>query len=354
MAIFRRKASPLLGVDISSSSIKVLELSQDGRGYRVESYAVEPLPQDAVVEKNISDPEAVTMAVKAAVKRARSRVRDAAVAVPGSSAISRVLTLPQAASEEDLEAQVNLQAEQHVPYPLEEVNLDFEVLGPSRVGGKDEVDVLLVASRSENVEIRVEALENAGLQVRVVDVESFAIQRACEPIMATLEGDAEGKTVAVMDVGATMSTLTVIEGKRIAYTRDQIFGGRQLTEEIMRRFDMTYAEAGRAKRQSDLGEDYEREVLLPFRDSMVQQISRSLQFYYGAGQRSGVDHVLLAGGCASVPGVAEEAERAVGAPVHVANPFSAMSAASRVATELLNRDAPSLLIACGLAMRSFD
>ncbi|MFB4205676.1 Cell division protein FtsA [wastewater metagenome] len=353
MALFRKKSSPLLGLDISSSAIKLIELSRQGRGYRVESYAVEPLPQNAVVEKNITDLEAVSRAIKGAVKRSRTKLHDAAVAVPGSSAISRILTLPKSASDEDIESQVNLQAEQYVPYPLEEVDLDFEVLGPARQGGDDEIEVLLVASRSENVEIRVDALESAGIKPKVVDVESFAVERACEPIIQSLEGEGE-QTIAVMDIGATMSTLTVLEGERITYTRDQVFGGRQLTEEIMRRFDMSYAEAGRAKRQGGLGDEYEHEVLAPFREAMVQQITRSLQFFYGAGQQGSVDHVLLAGGCASIPGVAEEAEREVGIPVHVANPFASMSAASRVGKDALTEDAPALLIACGLAMRSFD
>lgn len=352
MAIFGKKTTPLLGVDISSSAVKLVELSRGGKGFRVESYALEPLPQNAVVEKNISDVEAVSRAIQGALKRSRSKLREAAVAVPGSSAISRILTLPAAsASEEDLESQVNLQAEQYVPYPLEEVRLDFQTLGPG--SSADDVEVLLVASRSENVDIRTEALEDAGLKPRVVDVEGFAVERACEPIIHDLGGAAEQVT-AVMDMGATMSTLTVLEGNRITYTRDQVFGGRQLTEEIMRRYGLDYVEAGRAKRRGDLDEHYETEVLAPFREAMVQQITRSLQFFYGAGQQSSVDHVLLAGGCASIAGVAEAAAKEVGLPVHIANPFASMATSSHVSEEGLAQDAPALLIACGLAMRSFD
>lgn len=353
MALFRKKATPLLGVDISSTAVKVVELSRQGGRYRVESYAVEPLPQNAVVEKNITDMDAVTKALQSAVKRSRTKLREAAVAVPGSSAISRVLTLSGGLSESDIEAQVGLQAEQYVPFPLSEVNLDFQVLGPARHGSGDEIDVLLVASRSENVELRVDVLEAAGITPRVVDVESFAVEHACD-LMAPERGNGDNKVIAVMDIGATMSTLTVLENDRIGYTRDQVFGGRQLTEEIMRRYGMSWEEAGRAKRRGGLPDDYEPEVLAPFREAMAQQVARSLQFFYGAGQHSGVDAVLLAGGCANVPGAAAEIEEAAGIPTRIANPCAEMATASRVRTEELNEDAPAMLIACGLAMRSFD
>ncbi|MGD8709500.1 MAG: type IV pilus assembly protein PilM, partial [Ectothiorhodospiraceae bacterium] len=268
MALFRKQSTPLLGIDISSTAVKLIELRKQGARFRVEHYAVEPLPQNAVVEKNISNLDAVSDAIRAAVKRSQSKTKEAAVAVPGSSAISKVLTLTGGLSDAEMEAQVNLQADQYVPYPLEEVNLDFQVMGPSASGG-DDVDVLLVASRSENVEIRVDALQAAGLTPRIVDVESFALEQSFSLVGPDLDGGIE-QTVAVIDVGATMTTLTVFDEGRIVYTRDQVFGGRQLTEEIMRRYGLTFEEAGRAKRQGGLPDTYEEEVLAPFKDAMAQ------------------------------------------------------------------------------------
>lgn len=352
MGLFRKKSPPLLGIDISSTAIKLLELKgQDGK-YRVESYAVEPLPANAVVEKSISDIDAVSEAIKAAVKRSRTKLRSAALAVPGSAAISKTIAMPADLSEQELEAQIELQADQYVPYPLDEVNLDFQVMGASE--GENNIDVLLVASRSDNVESRVDACEAAGITPRVMDVESYATETAFSLLAADMGGQGRDQAVAVVDVGATMTTLTVLQDREIIYTREQVFGGRQLTEEIQRRYGLSFEEAGRAKRQGGLPDSYEEEVLEPFKQAMAQQVVRSLQFFYGASQHNTVDALMLAGGCAVIPGVAQLIEEETGVPTQVANPFANMAVSSRIKPERLSADAPALIIACGLAMRSFD
>ncbi|MCO6441108.1 MAG: pilus assembly protein PilM [Nitrococcus mobilis] len=349
---FRKQGSPLLGIDISSTAVKLIELRRlNTERLRVESYAIEPLPQNAVVEKNITNLEAVSESVRAALKRAQTKVKEAAVAVSSSSAISKTLTLPAHLGTDDMEAQVNLQADQNIPYPLEEVNLDFQVIGTS-AHNPEEVDVLLVASRSENVDIRVDALEAAGLKTKIVDVESYAMEKAFRLIAPDLPGD-EPRTVAVVDIGATMTTLTVFENERIVYTRDQAFGGRQLTEEIMRCYGMSYEQADTNKRRGGLPDSYEAEVLEPFKENMAQQVARSLQFFFGASQHNSVDHILLAGGCAAIVGATEVIEEHTAAPTTVANPFGRMTVSSRVPPQSLTEDAPSLMIACGLALRSY-
>lgn len=350
---FRKQSSPLLGIDISSTAVKLIELRRlDTQRLRVESYAIEPLPQNAVVEKNITNLEAVAESIRCALKRSQTKVKEAAVAVSSSSAISKTLTLPAHLSDDDMEAQINLQADQNIPYPLEEVNLDFQVIGAS-AHNPEEVDVLLVASRSENVDIRVDALEAAGLKTKIVDVESYAMEKVFRLIAPDLP-EGEHRAVAAVDIGSTMTTLTVFEDERVVYTRDQVFGGRQLTEEIMRRYGMSYEQAGAAKRRGELPDSYEVEVLEPFKEAMAQQVARSLQFFFGASQHNSVDHILLAGGCATIAGAAELIEEHTGAPTTVANPFSRMAVSSRVQPQSLAEDAPSLMIACGLALRSYD
>jgi len=353
VGLFRKKRPPLLGIDISSTSVKLLELKGHNGRYRVESYAVEPLPANAVIEKSIANLEAVAATIKTAVKRSQTKLKTVALAVPGSSAISKTITMPANMNDEEMEAQIQLQADQYVPYPLEEVSLDFQVLGPT-ADNAETVDVLLVASRAENVDVRVDACETAGLTAKVVDVESFAAENAFALIADSLPGKGEQQTVAIVDVGATMTTLTVLKDHRIIYTREQVFGGRQLTEEIMRRFGLTLEEAGRAKRQGGLPDSYADEVLNPFKDAMAQQIARSLQFFYGASQHNNVEHIILAGGCSSITGMDDLMFQQVGIPTHVANPFVNMSVASRIRPQRLSEDAPALMIACGLAMRSFD
>lgn len=350
---FRAQSSPLLGIDISSTAVKLVELRRlDTQRLRVESYAIESLPQNAVVEKNITNLEAVAGSLRSALKRSQTKIKEAVVAVSSSSAISKILALPAHLSDDDMEAQINLQADQNIPYPLEEINLDFQVIGAS-AHSPEEVDVLLVASRSENVDIRVDVLEAAGLKARIVDVESYAMEKAFQLVAPDLL-DGEHQTVAVVDIGSSMTTLTVLEDERVVYTRDQVFGGRQLTEEIMHRYGMAYESAETAKRRGTLPDGYEGEVLEPFKEAMAQQVARSLQFFFGASQHNSVDHILLAGGCATIAGAAELIEEHTGTTTSVANPFSRMAVSARVQPQSLAEDAPSLMIACGLALRSYD
>ncbi len=352
MLSFRRKQSAsLVGLDISSTSVKLLELSiQDGR-YRVESYGVEPLPTNAVVEKNIADVEGVGEAIERLVNRARPRARQAAVAVSGSAVITKLIDMDADMDDDERETQIRLDADQYIPYPLAEVNLDFEVVGPAATA-PNRVSVLLAASRSENIEQRVDALEIGGMTARVVDIEAYAIERAFSLIVDTLPGSPE--IVAIVDIGHTMTTLNVLRDEQIIYTREQLFGGKQLTEDVQRRYGLSFDEANRSKREGNLPDDYEPEVLQPFMESVVQQVTRSLQFFFSSSQYNDVDHILLAGGSASIPGLARLVQEKLGNRVSVANPFMQMNFASQIDASAIENDAPALMIACGLALRSFD
>lgn len=351
--LFGRKIPSLLGVDISSTSVKILELSKNGNRYKVESYAVEPLPPNSVVEKNITDVELVGEATGRAVKKSQSRTRNAACAVSGSAVITKIISMPADLTEEEMEGQIQVEADQYIPYPLEEISLDFEVLGPSETE-LDRVDVLLAASRSDNVDVRVAAMELGGLTATVVDVEAFALENSMSLLLENDPDADPGSTIAVVDVGATMTTLSVLENLKIIYTREQVFGGRQLTEEIQRRYGLSYEEAGLAKRRGGLPDNYEPEVLEPFKETMAQEVNRALQFFYSSSQISAVDKIILAGGCASTPGITDLIESKTDTKVTIANPFADMSLSSRVRAEALSNDAPAMMIACGLALRSFD
>lgn len=343
----------ILGLDISTTAVKLLELSKSGDRYRVESYAVEPLPPNSVIEKNISDVDAVGEAIRRAVKRSGSKAKYAAAAVAGSAVITKVISMPGNLSDDEMESQLELEADQYIPYPLEEVHLDFQTLGPSD-NDPTRVDVLLAASRSENVDVRVAAIELAGLTAKVIDVEAYAMENAFSLIAAQLPERGADKTIAVVDIGATMTTLNVLHDLKTIYTREQVFGGKQLTEEIQRRYGLSYEEAGMAKRQGGLPDNYIPEVLEPFKEAMAQQVSRSLQFFFSSSQFNNIDQIVLAGGSASILGVDELIEAKLGVSTTVANPFTNMSIAPRIKAQVLSNDAPALMIACGLALRSFD
>ena len=353
MALFGKKSNILLGLDISSTSVKLLELSQSGERYKVEAYAVEPLPPNAVVEKNVSDVEGVGEAVKRVTGRAKASSKSAAVAVAGSAVITKTIEMDAGLSDDDMENQITVEADQYIPYPLDEVAIDFEVQGLSE-RNPEQVEVLLAACRKENVEVREAALDIASLKPAVVDIEAHAMKRAFDLVKPQLGPNADELVVAIIDVGATMTTLSVLADDKAIYTREQLFGGKQLTEEIQRRYSLSFEEAGLAKKQGGLPDDYEEEVLQPFKEAVLQQVTRSLQFFFSSSQYDDVDYIVLAGGTASIDGLAEMIEAKLGTPTIIANPFADMSIASRVDANALANDAPALMIACGLAMRSFD
>lgn len=254
-----------------------------------------------------------------------------------------------------MENLIQVEADQYIPYPLDEVALDFEVRGPSP-RNEEQVEVLLAACRSENVEIREEALEQGGLKAKVVDIEAHCMQRAFGLVRGQFvdEDEEEEKIIAIVDIGATMTTLSVLTDSGTPYTREQLFGGKQLTEEIQRRYSLSVEEAGLAKKQGGLPDDYETEVLQPFKEAVVQQVTRSLQFFYSSSAYDDVDHIILAGGTASIEGLADMVSAKLGTPTTTANPFVNMALSSKVNEAGLNADAPALMIACGLALRSFD
>ena len=352
MRFVRNNPTTLIGVDISSTAVKLLQLSRTGDRYRVEHYAVEPLPPNSVVEKNVVEIDQVADAIRRAVDRSGSKTKFAAAAVAGSSVITKLIPMPADLSEDELEAQVELEAANYIPYPIEEVNIDFNALGPMP-GAPEMQQILLVAARAEDVGTRQSALEIAGLKAQVMDVEAFAIENAFALMQPSLKIP-PGGLVALVDVGASMTTLNILRDGRSLYAREQVFGGRQLTEEIMRRYGLTYEEAGRAKRLGGLPESYEYEVLEPFRETLAQQVSRLLQFYYASSEYNRVDQIVLSGGCASIPGIAQQVEEQLGVSTVVANPLAQMTLGPRVQAQALAQDAPALMIACGLALRSFD
>lgn len=343
----------MLGIDISSTSVKLLELSQQNQKYRVESYSVVPLPQGVVVEKMIKDVDVLAETIKKAVKKSSSRVTCGAVAVSDSSVMTKVVQLDSVLSDDEIETHIISEADKYIPYPLEEVSLDFDVLHPS-ANNKDLVDVLLVASRSENVELRTQTLTAADVVPKLVDVESYAMERACKLIAQDLPNKGVDEAIAIIDIGSIMTSLTVLYNLSTIFTREEVFGGEQLTKAIQRHYGLTYAEAGLAKKEGGLPDDYATEVLGPFKESAVLQVRRSLQFFFSASQHSRVSHIVLAGGSVAVPGLVELIEEQIGIPASIANPFSNMSVSNSVNVSALTRDASALMICCGLALRSFD
>ena len=347
-------APPLIGVDISSSALKLVELAEAGKGsYRLERYAIEPLTKDLVTDGNITNLDQVSDALRRAHKRLGSRNRNIAMALPAAMVITKKIIVPAGQTEEELELQVEVEANQYIPFALDEVNLDFQILGPAP-NKADEVEVLIAASRKEKVEDRVAAAEAAGLKPRVMDVESYATEEAFQMIAPSLPANGRDQNIALVDIGAHVMHFYVLRNNQILFSRDQAFGGNQLTHEIQRAFNLSPEEAESAKRNAGLPENYDADVLQPFMETLALEITRALQFFFTSTSYSQIDQVVLAGGCALLPGLDELVGKRAGVNAMVGNPFASMSVSDRIRPRQLAVDAPLLLIACGLAMRSFD
>jgi len=352
--LFKPKPVPLIGADLTSSGIKLVELSEAGKNaYRLERYAIEPMPRDAIVEGNINNLDAVSDALRRAHKRLGTGVRNVALALPNAAVISKKILVPAGQTEEELEFQVETEANQYIPFSLDEVNLDFQVLGPAPNNPED-VEVLIAASRKEKIEDRVAAAEAAGLRAIVMDVDLFAAQAAFELTGIGAREDEKDQNIAMVDVGATTTAVNVLRNNQSIYLREQPFGGNELTQDIQNKFGLAPEEAELAKRDGGLPEEYQSELLQPFVDKMGLEIARALHFFFSSTPHNQVSRIVLSGGCATIPGVDAAITRRTQVPTIIANPFVAMDISPKVRASNLAQDAPSLMVACGLALRRFD
>ena len=345
------KSGSLVGLDVGSSSVKLVALSKSGSDFTLEAYAVVSLPPTAVIDGNIQDVAEVSETIEKAVKVAGGKMSSAIAAVPASAVITKRIEMSNAFTEFELEDQIKVEADQFIPYPLDEVALDFEVLGPVK-NNENLNTVLLVACRKTDVEQREDAINSAGLQCSVVDVDTYAVERAF-PIISPEQRDASD-LVGVVDIGAATLTLNVFKKNEIVYSREQAFGGNDLTNIIHQQYGISIEEVEQSLRLNDLSSEILEMVVQPFRGTVAQQVSRSLQFFYSSGAHAELSALYLSGGTATIDGLSEQLSEELGLNVDMANPFAKMSINSRVNRSRLERDAPSLVKACGLAMRGFE
>jgi type IV pilus assembly protein PilM len=354
LSILNPKARPLIGVDISSFAVKMVELADAGKGeLRIEHYVIEPLPKDAVVDGNIADLEATADTVQRCWKRLSTATKYVALALPTAAVITKKIILPASLREQEMEVQVESEANQYIPFALDEVNLDFQVIGPAS-SSPDEVEVLIAASRKEKVEDRVACAEAANLKPLVMDVESHAAQAAFELVERQLPNGGRDQVISLVDVGSNVMNVTMMKNDQPVYTREQAFGGAQLTQDIVRTYGMSFEEAEAAKRTHTLPENYEAELLRPFLENLALEVSRAMQFFFTSTPYTQVNQVVMTGGCAILPGVADVVAERTQVPTLIANPFARMTPSSRVRPKQLAADAPALMVACGLALRRFD
>jgi type IV pilus assembly protein PilM len=352
-SLFSSKPAPLIGLDISSSSVKLVELSRDKSGNLVlERCAIEPLERGWVTDGNVEKFDEVAEAMRKVVKKSGTKTKNVAMALPPSAVITKKIILPGGLSEQELEIQVEAEANQYIPFSLDEVSLDFCVVGPSASSAGD-VEVLIAASRKEKVQDRQGLAEAAGLKPVIIDVESYSSRLAVARLIETLPKNGVDSIVALFEVGGFTTSMQVIRNDEVLYDRDQAFGGAQLTQLIVRQYGFSPEEAETKKRSGDLPEDYESGVLRPFVDSMAQEVARALQFFFTSTPYNKIDYIMLGGGSAALPGLTEAVTQQTSFACSLANPFEGMSISDTIREKKMRREAPSYLTSCGLALRRF-
>ena len=343
----------MLGIDISSSTVKLVELGRYPGGQLVlERCGVEPLERGWINEGNIERFDEVADALRRLLQRSGSKTRNTALALPGSAVITKKIVLAAGLSDLELESLVEVEASQCIPFPLPEVSLDFCVIGPS-AGSTERVDVLLAASRKEKVSDRQALAEAVGLQPVVMDVESYAMRLAAGRVMDALPNQGRDALIALIEVGSHSTSLQVIRNDDMLYERDQVFGGAMLSQQIARQYGLSFEEADARKKSADLPPDYADQVLHPFMDSLGQEIGRALQFFFTSTPHNKVDHILLSGGCAALPGVVETVAPHTAKPSHLVKPIDGHVHGPEVRSAAPALESTSYLVATGLALRRF-
>ncbi|MUI13062.1 type IV pilus assembly protein PilM [Massilia dura] len=367
-SLFGGATPPLVGLDISSSGVRLVELADAGKdGLRVERCAVEPLPRGAVADGNIENLDQVVDAVRRLLKKSGTRARHAALGMPPAAVITKKIVLPAGLSEEQLEVQVESEASQYIPFALDDVSLDFDVIGPV-ASSQDDIEVMLAAARREKIEDRVAVAEASGLKASVMDIESYAARAAAARVTAQMPGGGKGQVIALFQIGASMTQISVMQDGVTLWEREQPFGGNSLTQDIVRAYGLAFEEAESRKKSyaaqvnapqanaqgGDLPAGYAADVLQPFLESAALEVTRAIQFFFTSTPYTKIDQVLLAGGCALLPGLLDIVASRTRIPGAVISPFQGMALAPGVREQQLRADAPAYLVACGLALRRFD
>lgn len=348
-----RKNALLIGVDIGSHSIKSVLLENTDAGYKLLQCAIDTLPKDAVNERDLQDIEAIGKVLSRLRKKFPKQYKQVSVAVSGSTVITKTIFMDASFSDDELASQIEIEADSLIPYPIEEVSLDFERMGEN-AADPSKVNILLSAARTESVESRVAALEIAGWSAKVVDVESYALSRAYDLCQQQVPEECQDGLIGVVDIGANMTLMSVMKSGEILYTRDQSFGGDVYTKNIINYYGKTPEEAELAKQNAELPEGYQFEVLAPFQTAVVQQIRRAIQMFLTAHTEEKLDFIILSGGTALVEGIQQIIEDELGIACAIAEPISNLEIDSGIDLELVKKHEPKYMVAAGLAMRSFS
>ena len=345
-----RRAKSLVGLDIGSSAVKAVELKSAGRGYRVTACGSEPLPPDSIVDGAIIDGAAVADAIRRLFESRAIRTRDVAASLSGNAVIVKKITLP-AMSGAELADSIYWEAEQYIPFDIQDVNLDYQVVVPAEKGSANgSIDVLLVAAKKEKIADYSGVIAQAGRSAVVVDVDAFALQNAYEANY----GVDPGAVVVLLNAGAGATNINILSGDQSVFTRDVSIGGNAYTEALQRELNLPYADADQLKRGSAVDGvtfDDARPVLRAVTENVMLEIQKTFDFFKATAASDRIDRIVVSGGASRAEGFTEMLAERFEAPVEPFDPFKRITFDAKKLGGDAAALAPTAAVAVGLALR---
>jgi type IV pilus assembly protein PilM len=338
-----------MGLDIGSSAVKAIELKPSGKGYKVTAVGVEPIPPDSIVDGAIIDGGAVADAVRRLFENKQFSAREVAASLSGNSVIVKKITLPTM-TEQELGESIYWEAEQYIPFDIQDVNLDYEILS-SPGGAQGTMDVLLVAAKKDKIADYTSVITQAGRTAVVVDVDAFALQNAYE----VNYGFEPGAVVALLNAGASATNINILNGSQSVFTRDISMGGNAFTEAVQRELGLPYELAEALKKGEDVeGATYDdaRPVLKAMTDNILLEVEKTFDFFKATASNDRIDRIVLCGGASRVDGFAEALASRFNTEVIPFDPFRLVAIdTARLGVVSADDLAPVAAIAVGLALR---
>ncbi len=350
------KSKSIIGLDIGSSAVKVVEATAKKGGIDLHHVGVATLPPEAIVQGAFLNSSAIVDAIQEAVEASGSKAKNVAAAVSGHSVIVKKISLPSM-SRDELEESIRWEAEQYIPFDINEVNLDFQILDSADAEAEGQMDVLLVAAKKDLIDDYVHVISEAGLTPAVVDVAAFAVENSFE---ANYDADPDD-VIALVNIGSQVVNISITSGGAPAFTRDISTGGSVYTEEIQKALSISWEEAERMKIGGSGSEDSQEvvpqeveEAMRSVTETVLGEISRSLDFFAATAAESRISKVFLSGGSAKVSGLDAAFQGKTNLPVEILNPLARVAPSSRFDAEFLEDVGPSLAVSMGLALRRVD
>ena len=352
-AMLNRFKHSVLGIDISSVSVKALHLQKRKHHFHDLAYSCVPFSMANTTEALSASPTEIITALKQAIAYMNCKHMSATICVSSSTVMTKHLLLDATTLPEDIEENILILANQYIPYPLDDINYDFEVLGNNSYR-PDKLDVLFIAAHRENINTKVDIVNKAGLGANIVDIDIYALKNACSLLPEYKQRSLLNQTLVIIDIGATHTTYIVIFNERVLYTRELDFGGRPLILAIQELHQYSYEEAAEVIKNNKLSDPVSLSIIANFITAMINELQHTQTQYNSANASGVIDCIFLAGGCGLLPHVKDDLERSLAIPVFIINPFEEMTLEDSIDKKSLYSIAPTLVIACGLAIRSFN